>query len=137
MNQVNDPKDIVITVLVTLFRIGGVLSGMVVVLLGIMFIIGGPDGNAPLESRIIGGLYFLFGLICILCSIAKVRIILQNTVKFIVVYALLTLPLAYMLIKDHDAISRVPGPFIAYACSIVVFVLIKYFTKEKDVYSGT
>ncbi|MFI0416468.1 MAG: hypothetical protein ACH255_20275 [Candidatus Thiodiazotropha sp.] len=128
----NNSKDIVITTLVTLFRIGGVLSGIVVVLLGIMFIIGGPDGNAPLESRIIGGIYFLFGFICVLCSIAKVRIFLHNTVKFIVLYALLALPLAYMLIKDHDAISRVPGPFLAYACSIVVFVLIRYFKEEKE-----
>lgn len=120
----DEMKSRILDAAIIVVRCCGAIFSSYLILLGLMLIIGGPDGGAPLESRIIGAYYFTYSLICAFCLFVKYRFILNKIRQFSFLYALLFFPLAFLLYKDHDTITISPSPFVAYISAVAVFALV-------------
>ena len=112
--------------LMILFRCSGAISGLYLALLGLMLVVGGPDGNASAESRVIGGIYTAYGGLCAFCSLARSRFLVKDRAYFWLLFGVLALPLAYLLLKEHAAVSKLPSAFLAYSSAIMVFALARF-----------
>lgn len=119
-------------VLTVCFRGLGGMSGLYLAMLGIMLVIGGPDGNAPVESRVIGGLYAAYGVTCTFCCFAKAKFLLNNRVWLPWLYVFLLFPLVYILMQDHAAFSKLPSSFLAYASVIIIFLLVRWPNRKSS-----
>lgn len=106
-------------------KCSGSLSGFYLIVLGLMLILGGPDGNATAEAKMIGGGYAVYGLVCVCCVFLKARFISANVPHFMFFYFILILPLLYLIHKDNNAIVRFPSPFVAYLSVLAIFMLIQ------------
>ena len=122
-----------IRVIIYLARLSGFLFSSYFLLMGMVIALGGPDGNAPLESRLIGIGFASYGLACVVMSLIKSEFLKKKQRVSILIYVVLSLPLLFLGYKEGRDITRLMSPFIAYVSCLAVFLLVKIGIKRLSV----
>ncbi len=118
--------------IVFVLKLFGFLFGLFFSMIGLMFVGGGPQADAPNEARFLGLFFFFYGVFCMSLASLTVKYTLKHRKVLTYIYVIVALPLVVFIYRQGlGDITKLVSPFLAYGCITLAFAII-VFTSASD-----